>query len=383
MRKVVMIVIVVAFSSAGAYAQVPATQAGDGAESGQFTIGAEALGWRLQDCPLPFPVVTDGILGQSDTHVLLGNQDFDTGTNRGFRISAYYTLGDRSGIEANIFRLAARSNSAGIESSGEPGSTDIFLPYIDATTLQESGTELSSASIYRGSAYETLSNDLQGAELDARWSMSPAHPWHVDLLGGVRYLRLHEAYTLTTQSPYLDAFGPDIWQTTDRFETSNNFYGVQAGLRASFEQSAFLADASAKVAIGAMRQSVGIAGTLVTDDFTFGPAQTFPGGYFALPTNMGQHARTAFSVVPEVALNLGYRLTSRVTIHAGYSFLYASSVVRPGNQVSRIINTSQSAAYAEDPAAALHGVAAPGFSFNSSSFRVQGINVGVTIRFQE
>lgn len=381
MRKIALIFVFVGLCNAEAYAQAAGAQSWNDTDSGRFTIGAEALGWRLQDSPLPFPIVTDGVIGQPGTQVLLGNQGFNVGTNRGLRISADYALGNHSGIEANIFRLASRSQSTGIESSGEPGSTDIFLPYIDATTLLESGTELSSASIYRGSVHEHLSNNFQGAELDARWSMAPARLWHVDLLGGVRYLRLHEAYTLTTQSPYLPALGPDIWQTSDRFKTSNNFYGVQGGLRASFEKATFFADATAKVGIGAMRQSVGIAGSLVTDDFTFGPAQTFPGGYFALPTNMGQHARTAFSVVPEVALNLGYRLTSSITIHAGYSFLYASSVVRPGNQVSRIINTTQSVAYTEDPAAALQGVAAPGFSFNSSSFRVEGINVGVTVRF--
>ncbi|MEO7064647.1 MAG: BBP7 family outer membrane beta-barrel protein [Dokdonella sp.] len=381
MRMVVLICVFVVLCNADVYGQAVGAQSWNGTDTGRFTIGAEALGWRLQDSPLPFPVVTDGVIGQPGTQVLLGNQSFDTGTNRGLRISADYALGDRSGIEANIFRLASRSRGAGVESSGQPGSTDIYLPYIDATTLLESGTELSGASIYRGSVHEQLSNNFQGAELNARWNMSSARPWHVDLLGGVRYLRLHEAYTLTTESPYLPAFGPDIWQTTDRFETSNNFYGVQVGVRASLEQGSFFADATTKVGLGAMRQSAGIAGSLVTDDFTFGPAQTFPGGYFALPTNMGQHARTAFSVVPEVALNLGYRLTSSVTIHAGYSFLYASSVVRPGNQVSRIINTSQSAAYTEDPAAVLQGVAAPGFSFKSSSFRVQGLNVGVTIRF--
>ena len=37
----------------------------------------------------------------------------------------------------------------------------------------------------------------------------------------------------------------------------------------------------------------------------FGAAQTFPGDYFALPTNMGGHSRTVFAVVPEVRLNVG------------------------------------------------------------------------------
>lgn len=372
------------FCFANGYAQVvgeTSAQSMDWADSGRFTIGAEALGWRLQDSPLPFPVVTDGVIGQPDTHILLGNQSVDTGTNPGLRIRVDYALSDQSGIEANLFRLRSHSRGAGIEASGDPGSTDIFFPYIDAITLQESATELSSASIYSGSAQEQLSNSLQGAELNARWALASAGSWHLDMLGGIRYLRLHETYTLSTQSPYLPAFGPDIWETTDRFDTTNNFYGAQAGMRARFEQGRLFADGTAKLGLGVMSQSVGINGALVTDDFTFGPAQTFPGGYLALPTNIGNHSRRTFAVVPEVALNVGYRITPRITILAGYSFLYANTVVRPGNQVNRTIDPNQSTSYTEDPAASAQGAAQPRFAFHSSSFRAQGINVGLTVRF--
>ena len=45
--------------------------------------------------------------------------------------------------------------------------------------------------------------------------------------------------------------------------------------------------------------------------------QIFPGGYFALPTNIGDHSRNAFSVVPEIAFNLGYRVTPQATVTLG------------------------------------------------------------------
>ena len=131
-----------------------------------------------------------------------------------------------------------------------------------------------------------------------------------------------------------------------------------------------------------MVQSVNIGGSLVTNDFNnFGATQTFAGGYFALPTNIGNASRTEFAVVPEVALNLGYQVMPSATIVFGYSFLYASSVVRPGNQMSRTINTTQSTAYTENPAATLQGVAQPAFKFNDSSFWAQGVNLGLMIRF--
>ena len=42
--------------------------------------------------------------------------------------------------------------------------------------------------------------------------------------------------------------------------------------------------------MGAMVQSVDVSGSLVTNDYSnFGPTQTFSGGYFALPTNIGSY----------------------------------------------------------------------------------------------
>jgi hypothetical protein len=131
-----------------------------------------------------------------------------------------------------------------------------------------------------------------------------------------------------------------------------------------------------------MVQSVDVNGSLLTNDFNhFGNAQTFPGGYFALPTNMGGHSRTVFAVVPELRLGVGYRLTPATSLHFGYSALFASEVARPGNHVNRSINPTQSASWTEDPNAALTGPAQPSFSFHSSSFWAQGVSLGVNVRF--
>src|SRR4029453_13105386 len=111
-------------------------------------------------------------------------------------------------------------------------------------------------------------------------------------------------------------------------------------------------------------QSVDVSGSLVTHDFTaFGPTQTFPGGYFALPTNIGSHKRTVFAVVPEVGLTLGFQLTRWASVFAGYSFLYTNNVARPGNQIDRSINPTQSVAWVGEPPVALQGVAEPAFKF--------------------
>jgi hypothetical protein len=363
-------------------AATPATSSPPAAEPGRFTISAEALLWWFKDSPAPVPLITNGLVGQPGTGTLLGGDDLDTGANPGFRLSAGYAFSDRWGLDSSFFYIPSRSTSNSVSSSGQFGSTDLILPYIDATTGRENGTEISFSPIYRGSATETLSNSLMGVDLNATWALVPSGSWRVDLLGGFRWLRLHETYTLTTSSPFIPPFPQDIWNTTDEFDTINNFYGAQAGVRARFDRKGFFTSATVKFAMGAMVQSANISGSLVTNDFTnFGPTQTFSGGYFALPSNIGSYSRTVFAVIPEIGLNLGYQITSWMSVFVGYTFLYTNNVIRPGNQINRTVNTSQDTAYTENPAAKLQGPAQPTFKFNSSDFWAQGINVGLAFRF--
>ena len=54
-------------------------------------------------------------------------------------------------------------------------------------------------------------------------------------------------------------------------------------------------------------------------------------------------------MVPEIGFNLGYRITPQATVYVGYSLLYASNVARPGDQINRNINPTQTVSYGNDP----------------------------------
>ncbi len=150
----------------------------------------------------------------------------------------------------------------------------------------------------------------------------------------------------------------------------------------SFLAFASRANGSVKIGVGAMAQVVDIDGFLETNDFNdLGPTQRFPGGYFALPSNIGAHRRTVFAMVPEAELGLGVRITSWATLFVDNSFLYASSVVRTGEQINRNLNTTQSVSWVGEPPADLVGAPEPSFQFHGSSFWAHGVNAGVTFRF--
>ena len=129
-----------------------------------------------------------------------------------------------------------------------------------------------------------------------------------------------------------------------------------------------------------MRQSVDVAGSTVTNALT-PTVQAFSGGIFAQPTNIGSHSRDVVAVVPEAGINVGFRLTDWASIVVGYTFLYASNVARPGNQIDRTINPTQSAAISLTNPAVLSGVARPEFRFKGTDFWAHGLNAGLAFSF--
>jgi len=314
--------------------------------------------------------------------VILGGKDLDTNPNPGFRVTAGYALTKTWGVEGSFFYVPPRSTTRGVSSSGQPGSTDLWVTFIDPNIPDESLTELSATGFFAGSATETLRNSLMGAELIGTAKLPAPGFLRLEALAGFRYLRLKETYTFTTSSPNIAPLHPDVFETTDQFETTNNFYGLELGARGRADWGRVFLTGAVKVGLGAMVQSVDINGQLVTNDFNnFGAPQTFAGGYFAQPTNIGTHTRTVFAAVPEVDLTLGYQITPRISVFAGYTFMYASNVLRAPAQVNRTVNPFGAPAFTGDPPGPQIGPAEPSFKANSSGFWAQGLNIGLAFRF--
>ena len=149
------------------------------------------------------------------------------------------------------------------------------------------------------------------------------------------------------------------------------------------DQGPWVLDGVVKVGLGAMDQKVSVNGSLVTDDFSVGDATKHLRAVTShcAPTSATIHG-SVFAVVPEVKLNLcGYRVTPAATVYVGYTFLYVSNVARPGNQINRNVNPTQSVSYTGEVPAILEGPAQPTFNFNSTSFWAQGSSIGLRVAF--
>ena len=361
----------------------PAAAQVGGPDGSRLYGRAEYLLWWTKDSPAPVPLVSDGVLGTPGTRVLLGGDDVDLGHRNGGRFTlGYWLTGDHAwGVEGTGFFLSTATQRRTVSSPGTPGSRDLFVPFSDPTLPGENVTNLSLAGDFSGTATERLRSRLWGVELNGVRPLTAMGPLNIELLGGFRYLRLSEDYGFRTSSPDIPPGPITVFTTRDEFDAGNSFYGAQIGGRGRYDFGPFTADAGLKVALGVVHQTMDIAGSLVTNQFTLPTVTTFPGGYFAQRTNIGSYDRNVFVVVPEASLNVGYRLTSWASIVAGYTFLYVSNVVRPGDQIDRTVNPTQSPSFGGPIPANLVGAARPRFRFEGTDFWAHGLSLGVALKF--
>jgi hypothetical protein len=366
------------------FTPVPTSAEAPGLDGARWATSAEYLLWWMKDSPQAPPLLSTGSVGQPDFSPVLGSRPYETSPQSGGRFSVGYRINPDWALEGIGFFLPDASDTKTVQSSGAPGSVRLVVPYFRVDESRESRLTIANPGDFYGAARESLTGGMHGAELNVTRRIGGGDRWRLDALGGFRYLRLRENLTFSASSVAIDV--PDVFQLTDIFETTNHFYGLQAGVRGEYAWDRWFARATGKVALGVMRQSIDVTGSLLTNDFNdLGDPQLFVGGFFAQPTNIGSHGRDRFGLVTEAGLKVGYRLTSWASIVVGYTFLYANPVVRPGSQIDRNINTTQSLAaqipQSPPPPLTLTGPALPTVRWRETDVWVQGLTAGVSFNF--
>jgi hypothetical protein len=166
---------------------------------------------------------------------------------------------------------------------------------------------------------------------------------------------------------------------SDQFKALNQFVGPQVGLAGEWQFGNMTFGLRGTVAAGATFQKVEINGSSGSA-FPGGATVSAPGGVLALPSNIGTHDRTAFSILPEVGATIGYQVMENLRLFAGYNVMSWTNVARAGEQINRNVNGT----FIPDPTtgtAAGTGAPAPTFSHHDSSFWVHGWSLGVEWRW--
>ena len=349
-------------------------------------VQAEYLLWWANKPNIPVLATTNslgqpGFLGQSGTRSLLGPGTFGPGLRDGFRIRAGGWLDDCGlrGVDGGFFFLGRRSTSQSFDSGQSPV---ITRPFFAPNFNSEFGEVVAQPNLSAGRLDVTTDSFLWGADLNYRRAISRTCDGTVGLFAGYRHLNLTESLTIAESITSTGPLSPDPVGTKvfvrDRFETRNQFHGGQVGGFWSRKVGRFDFDTRAGVALGTTFQTVDIDG--IQQRTRPGQAtENFRGGLLATGPNLGRFTQNHFSVVPEFTANVGYRLTPNLRLFVGYNFLYWSNVVRPGDQIDRVVDLAQ----VPNPPAGV--VASPNPrplpTFQQSDFWAHGVQFGLELRW--
>lgn len=395
--------------------------------SEEWWLESDYLLWTTKKAPLPVPLVTSaslddplpGALGQPGTKILLGNKEIDMNWQNGFRVAlgGWIDNCQNLGIEGSFFMLPKKSHQQSIHTSGEPGSLNVAVPINDITGLWGlNGVPGETVFIlpgplfgpgFQGSFSLTMSSKLQGSELNTLVNLISRCGFKIDFIGGFRWLQLQESLLFIGKTAGLpnSPFAGGFYNFKDSFKTNNNFYGPQIGLETDYNVDRWLFKGFAKVALGCMNQKVRIEGKSQTSSgnlfyLTKNTAnEVLSGGLFSEPANRGSHHRDEFAIVLETGINLSYQFSHCFEMGIGYNFLWLNRLFRPGEQIDRKINPTQTALaqasrdsvgvgpdkpvpFGESAAAPLPtGPERPKFKHRSTDFWAQGLAVSLKFKF--
>jgi hypothetical protein len=360
----------------------------------RYWIRADYLLWWTHSGPMP-PLLTTGpasatIVGgltQPGTQVLFGgSQDFGTTSGLKLDIGWWLDSGQHCGLQFGYFWLERQSTGL-TAASNASGSPVLAQPLVNPTTGQDFTELIALPGLISGSTAITTHSRLQGWELNGLLKSEPVGSMRFELLAGFRAASLDESLQMASAfAPLAGRFltfdgqpisPPSSLATFDSFQAQTHFYGPQVGGRVEWASGRLSVAALGKLALGDSQELVRIVGasSLLTPGVT---TITVPGGVLAQTTNIGGHFRHDFAVMPEAELQIGCQVSRYIEVHVGYTFLYWSSVVRPGDQVTRIVSPTL---IPTDPAFSRAPATQPAFLFHGTGYWAQGLTFGVEVRF--
>lgn len=351
----------------------------------RFWASVEALSWWQKGQDVQALVTTSppgtaqalaGVLG-ANTTVLLGEQILDYDAAIGGRFTIGHWLDD-SEEHAVLGRYWILGNSTFDRTFTSDGTNILAIPFFNVDIAAEDarlvGFPNGQQGTFSGDINVHTVSQFNGGDVLLRTPIYRDCIRRWDLVAGYMFSRQDETLDITSLTFVSNNSTVDTTVSMfDQFATSNEFHGGVLGLNIQRTFCCYTLDILAKCAFGDMRQTTTINGGTTTVTGAGTTVDNF--GLFAQSTNIGTLVNNQFCVVPEVNVNIGYYICPCLKLYGGYTFIYWSSVARPGDQMDRLINTTfQGPLPVGDPRPAHTSVL-------SHNTWVHGVNVGLEYRF--
>lgn len=349
-------------------------------------VSFEYLGWWQRGMSLP-PLVTTGVgnpaagdagvIGEGSTRVLFGGEDiFEDGFSGGrLQFGIWLDRCHTWAAAAEYFELETRSESFSGTANGNQILTRPFTNVLNGLNdaqivaypgIASGGISASATSSLVGGGFNfrRQTNCNSGCGRGILCDGCSTFHSRTDALFGYRYLQLDESINIHES---VNGIAPNVgsFRINDRFRTMNQFNGFDMGIMYERCRGPWSVDLLAKLALGNTRQRVDISGSTVIDN-----GQPQVGGLLAQTSNIGSRSRDRFTILPELGGRVGYQLTHNLKLKLGYTLIFWSNVVRPGDQIDLGVNPNQL------PPAVDSVPARPEFVFRDTDYWVQGITFG-------
>ena len=308
------------------------------------------------------------------------------------RFGWWFANNPNLGIEGEYLGFGTRTENFDQQSNG---SEILARPYYNAITGLDDSELVSYPGVLSGRVRTTATSKLDGAAVRFRrllccssgCAFSPIacgpvpSQSRIDATFGWRFFQLKESLEIQEDLTSLNASNPGSFVLNDLFRTRNQFNGGELGVHWMGRRGYWSLDMLMRMGLGNTRQEVFVNGT--TQTTRNGTTTNAVGGLLAQRTNITNSTnadtfvRNQFGVVPELGATLGYQVTQRLRLTAGYSFIYWSNVVRPGDQIDTTVNPNLLPPENPVQTAFLN----PRFAFQESDYRVQGLSLGGDYRW--
>ncbi len=371
-----------------------------GLPQGLLWFEADYLLWWTKGMNIP-PLVTTGTtgaLGAPGTRILYGDETILDDARSGFRVGlgSWFDCGRCYGLEGDYWMLGETSDHFRA-ASNSAGSPSLFRPFFNVNPrgadnafdppAREDAEVVSTQGVLAGAVDVDSYSQLQGAGIRFRRQLcceagcsggcdpccqAVERTSRLDLLVGYRYVQLREGISIREDlTSLLSAPDQGDFDILDQFDTTNTFHGADLGVTWRGRHGPWIVDILGKLALGGVRQTVAIDGQTVISG-SLNDNGTYAGGLLAQRTNIGEHSRNVFAMIPELGINLGYQLTPCLSARVGYNFLYWSRVVRPGDAIDLDVNPDLL-----PPEMEFAGAARPRFEWHDTDYWAQGLRVGL------
>ena len=357
---------------------------------GNFWLRQEYVGWWMRGGRTPALVSAspDGTL--ESAHTLYGNNTY----NDTFRSGLYTQYGmwfnscRNWGLQGDYFFVGRQSAPFSASSDGDPA---LLRPYINANTgdpeaqaVAVAGRSVGSVSVANYNSFAGIggfarhnlwccSNCCNAEDIGCGCGFCGQDCCRVDFIAGYRNYRFNDNIGVNEQVTSIDpssgtAVGTQL-NVKDSFRTINNFNGFEFGLIADKYRGRMMFEGSARLAVGGTQQITAINGSTVVS-YPGQPTATNQGGLLALQSNIGRYKHNQFAVIPQLSGRIGYRVTPRFTLLAGYTVLWWANVARAGDQIDPVVNPNLI------PPVVGGGPNRPAYSLHTSDLWLQGITLG-------